>query len=99
MEINEENCKCFGNGSKVMKLWIITHNFSSRNKCKQTKQSINLNCFMQKKLLSQKKIIITITIITITIINEIKRNDKKKEIKKLIKIIMEAIMLKISWHY
>ena len=46
MEINEENCKCFGNGSKVMKLWIITHNFSSRNKCKQTKQSINLNCFM-----------------------------------------------------
>ena len=29
-------------------------------------------------LLSQKKIIITIIIITITIINEIKRNDKRK---------------------
>ena len=24
MEINEENCKPFGNERKVMKLWIIT---------------------------------------------------------------------------
>ena len=27
MEINEENWKSFGNGRKVMKLWVITLQF------------------------------------------------------------------------
>ena len=31
MEINEENCKSFGNGRKVMKLWINTVHFQLNN--------------------------------------------------------------------
>ena len=27
MEINEEHCKSFGNGRKVMKFWITTRQF------------------------------------------------------------------------
>ena len=27
MEINEKHCRSFGNGGKVMKLWIITLQF------------------------------------------------------------------------
>ena len=36
MEINEEHCKSFGNGRKVMKLWIITPQFQLKKE-KQTK--------------------------------------------------------------
>ena len=36
MEINEENCKSFGNWRKVMKLWIITLQFQIKEQ-KQTK--------------------------------------------------------------
>ena len=47
MEINEENCKSFGNGRKVMKLWIITPQFKLKKQNKQTKESTNLiNRFM-----------------------------------------------------
>ena len=45
--INEEDCKSFGNGRKVMKLWIITPQFKLKKRTnKQTKQSTNLNHFM-----------------------------------------------------
>ena len=37
MEINEENCKLFGNSRKVTNLWIITLSFSARE-TKQTKK-------------------------------------------------------------
>ena len=50
MEINEENCKPFGNWRKVMKLWIITLQIKLKKQStqtkKQTKQSANLNRFM-----------------------------------------------------
>ena len=32
MRINEENCKSFGNGKKVMKLWVITLQFQLKKK-------------------------------------------------------------------
>ena len=35
MEINEENCKSFGNRRKVMKLWIITLQFQHKKQNKQ----------------------------------------------------------------
>ena len=37
MEINEENCKYFGNGRKVMKVLIITLQFQLKKQKKQTK--------------------------------------------------------------
>ena len=50
MGINEENRKPFGNGRKVMKLWIITLQIKLKKQStqtnKQTKQSANLNRFM-----------------------------------------------------
>ena len=41
MEINEENCKPFGNRRKVMKLWIITLQIKLK-KQKQTNKQNNL---------------------------------------------------------
>ena len=35
METNEEHCKSFGNGRKVMKLWIITLQFQRKKQNKQ----------------------------------------------------------------
>ena len=35
MEINEEHCKSFGNGRKLMKLWIITLQFQRKKQNKQ----------------------------------------------------------------
>ena len=40
MEINEEICKSFGNGRKVMKLWIITLQFQLKKQNKQTNKLI-----------------------------------------------------------
>ena len=37
MEINEENCKSFGKGRKVMKLWVIALKIQCKNQDKQTK--------------------------------------------------------------
>ena len=37
IEINEENCKSFGNRRKVMKLWIITLQFQLKKQNKQIK--------------------------------------------------------------
>ena len=42
MGINEENCKSFGNGRKVMKLWIITLQFQLKKQNKQTNKQNNL---------------------------------------------------------
>ena len=42
METNEENCKSFGNGRKVMKLWIITLQFHLKKQNKQTNKQNNL---------------------------------------------------------
>ena len=42
MEINEENCQSFGNGRKVMKLWIITVQFLLKKQNKQTNKQNNL---------------------------------------------------------
>ena len=42
MEINEENCKSFGNSRKVMKLWIITLQFQLKKQSKQTNKKNNL---------------------------------------------------------
>ena len=57
IKINEENCKSFGNGRKVMKLWIITPQFKLKKQNKQTKESTNLiNRFMwEKELFNPKK--------------------------------------------
>ena len=38
MEINEENCKPFGNRRKVIKLWIITLKIQLMKPNKQTKE-------------------------------------------------------------
>ena len=50
MGVNEGNCKLFGNGRKVMKLWIITLQIKVKKQStqtnKQTKQSANVNRFM-----------------------------------------------------
>ena len=35
MEINEEHCKSFGNGRKVMNLWIITLQLQLKKQNKQ----------------------------------------------------------------
>ena len=45
IEINEENCKSFGNRRKVMKLWIIILQFRLKKQNKQIKCT-NLNRFM-----------------------------------------------------
>ena len=37
METNEEHCKSFENGRKVMKLWITTLQFQLKKQKKQTK--------------------------------------------------------------
>ena len=55
MEINEENCKSFGNRREEMKFWIITLQFQLKKQNKQTKKYTNLNRFMWQKLLNQKK--------------------------------------------
>ena len=39
MEINQEDCRSFGNRRKVMKLWIITLQFQIK---KQTNKQSNL---------------------------------------------------------
>ena len=39
MEINQENCKPFGNGRKVMKLWIITLQVQFKKKNEENKQT------------------------------------------------------------
>ena len=41
MEINEENCKSFGKGRKIMKLWIITLQFQLKKQNKQTNKQNN----------------------------------------------------------
>ena len=41
IKINEENCKSFGNGRKVMRLWIITLQFQLKKQDKET-NTINL---------------------------------------------------------
>ena len=41
MEINEENCKSFENGRKVMKLLIITPQFQLMKQNKQTNKQTN----------------------------------------------------------
>ena len=40
IKINEENCKSFGNGRKVMKLWIITLQFQLKKQNKETNKII-----------------------------------------------------------
>ena len=59
MGINEENCKPFGNGRKVIKLRIITLQIKVKKQStqtnKQTKQSANLNRFMWGKGLFNQK--------------------------------------------
>ena len=41
MDINEGNCKPFGNGRKVIKLWNITLQIQLKKQNKQTKKQIN----------------------------------------------------------
>ena len=58
MEINEENCKSFGNGRKVMKLWIITLQFQLKKQNKQTNKQNNpltLTISCEKSFLIRKK--------------------------------------------
>ena len=55
MEINEEHCKSFGNGRKVMKLWIITYNFSSRNKTNKQNNLLTLIVSCEKGCLIRRK--------------------------------------------
>ena len=42
MKRNEENCKSFWNGRKVMKLWIITLQFQLKKQNKETNKIIYL---------------------------------------------------------
>ena len=44
MEINEENCKSFGNGRKVIRLCFTTPKFQFKKKI--NKLAANLNRFM-----------------------------------------------------
>ena len=39
MDINEENCKSFENGTKVRKLWVITLQFQLMKQKKTNKQN------------------------------------------------------------
>ena len=41
MDINEENCKSFGNRSKVMTLWIITLQFQLKKQNNQMNKQNN----------------------------------------------------------
>ena len=55
-----------------------------------------MGCLIRSKKKKTKQVIIIISIIKI---NKWKREKgKEKEIKKLLKIILEAIILMISWH-
>ena len=109
MEIDNENRKAFGNGRKLMKLWIITLQFNLKKQNKQTKKQNDLltltvsckkrSCLIRsEKKKTATKIIaaIIIVIITITIIIVIKEKRKENKIKELIKMTMEAIVLMIS---
>ena len=60
MEVNQEDCRSFGNRRKVMKLWIITLQFQIKKQTnKQTNKQSNLltltvscekrNCLMISK--------------------------------------------------
>ena len=59
MEINEENCKSFENGRKVMKLWITALQFQLKKQNKQINKQNNLltltiscekrSCLIRKK--------------------------------------------------
>ena len=44
MEINEEHCKSFGNGRKVMKLWIITQQFQLKTKKQNNLLTLTVSC-------------------------------------------------------
>ena len=51
MEINEEHCKSFGNGRKVMKLWIITLQFQLK---KENKQTCEKSCLIRRRKRKRK---------------------------------------------
>ena len=55
MEINQENCQSFGNGGKVMKLWIITLQFQLKKQNKQTKNLLTLTISFEKSQLIRRK--------------------------------------------
>ena len=55
MEINEEYFKSFRNARKVMKLWIITYNFSSRNKTNKQNNLLTLTVSYEKSSLIRRK--------------------------------------------
>ena len=56
----EKNCKSFGNGRKVMKLWVITRQFQLKKQNKQTNKQNNLltltiSCEKRSCLIRSKK--------------------------------------------
>ena len=55
MEINEEHCKSFWNGRKVMKLWIITLQFQLKKQNKQTNNLLTLTVPCEKSCLIKRK--------------------------------------------
>ena len=55
MKINEQNCKSFGNGRKVMKLWIITLQFQLKKQNKQTNNLLTLTVPCEKSCLIKRK--------------------------------------------
>ena len=53
MEINEEHCKSFGNGRKVMKLWIITLQFQLKTNKQNNLLTLTVSC--EKSCLIRRK--------------------------------------------
>ena len=54
IEINEENCKSFGNRRKVMKLWIIILQFRLKKQNKQNVLTLTVSCEKSYLIRSKK---------------------------------------------
>ena len=55
MEMNEEDYKSFGNGRKVMKLWIITLQFQLKKKTSKQNNLLTLTVLCQKSCQIRRK--------------------------------------------
>ena len=56
MEMNEENCKPFRNGKKVMKLWIITLQIQLNKQNKHNNLlTLTVSCEKRSSLIRSKK--------------------------------------------
>ena len=55
MEINEEHCKSFGNGRKLISGGLLPNNFSARNKTNKQNNLLTLTVSCEKSCLIRRK--------------------------------------------